>query len=131
MSLAGQSLFFSSSFAGDVEGVAVVGDATHKDMGVRVAGIVVIDRDPVELRPEVSFHLCIRSRVVLRGSASSAPLSAEMMKRNRWRSSRPPLQESATIPWLFQTLLALSFLFKRQAANPAAHLLQWTVSCLF
>jgi hypothetical protein len=26
-------------------------------MGVRVAGVVVIDRDPVELRPEVSFHL--------------------------------------------------------------------------
>ena len=43
--------------AGDVEGLAVVGDAAHDDMGVRVAGVVVIDRDPVELRPEVGFHL--------------------------------------------------------------------------
>ena len=43
--------------AGDVEGLAVVGDAAHEDMGVRVAGVVVVDRDPVEFRPEVSFHL--------------------------------------------------------------------------
>ena len=43
--------------AGDVEGLAVVGDAAHEDMGVRVAGVVVIDRDPVELGPEVGFHL--------------------------------------------------------------------------
>jgi hypothetical protein len=43
--------------AGDVEGLAVLGDTAHEDMGVRVAGIVVIDRDPVELGSEVSFHL--------------------------------------------------------------------------
>ena len=43
--------------AGDVEGLAVVGDAANDDVGVRVAGVVVIDRDPVELRPEVGFHL--------------------------------------------------------------------------
>ena len=43
--------------AGDVEGLAVVGDAPNDDVGVRVAGVVVIDRDPVELRPEVGFHL--------------------------------------------------------------------------
>ena len=43
--------------AGDVEGLAVLGDAAHQDMGVWVSGVVVIDRDPVELRPQVGFHL--------------------------------------------------------------------------
>ena len=43
--------------AGDVEGLAVVGDTPNDDVGVRMAGVVVIDRDPVELRPEVGFHL--------------------------------------------------------------------------
>ena len=43
--------------AGDVEGLAVIGDAAHEDMGVGMAGVVVIDRDPVELRAEVGFHL--------------------------------------------------------------------------
>jgi hypothetical protein len=37
--------------------VAVVGDAAQEDMGVRVACVVVVDRDPVELGPEVGFHL--------------------------------------------------------------------------
>jgi hypothetical protein len=43
--------------AGNVEGLAVVGNAPNEDMGVGVAGVVVIDRDPVELGPEVGFHL--------------------------------------------------------------------------
>ena len=43
--------------AGDVEGLAVVGDAPNDDVGMRVAGVVMIDRDPVELRPEVGFHV--------------------------------------------------------------------------
>jgi hypothetical protein len=43
--------------AGDVESLAVLGDAAHEDMRVRVACVVVIDRDPVEFRPEVCFHL--------------------------------------------------------------------------
>ena len=43
--------------AGDIEGLAVLGDAAQEDMGVRVAGVVVVDRDPVELRPEIGFHL--------------------------------------------------------------------------
>src|SRR5712692_5727174 len=34
--------------ASNVEGLAVIGDAAHQDMSVRVAGVVVIDRDPVE-----------------------------------------------------------------------------------
>jgi hypothetical protein len=42
---------------GDVEGLAVVRDAAQEDVGVRVTSVVVIDRDPVEPRPEVSFHL--------------------------------------------------------------------------
>ena len=48
--------------AGDVEGLAVLGDAAQEDMGVRVAGVVVIDRDPVELGPEVGFHLLSSDR---------------------------------------------------------------------
>jgi hypothetical protein len=43
--------------AGDVEGLAILGDAAQEDMGVRVSRVVVVDRDPVELRPEVGFHL--------------------------------------------------------------------------
>ncbi len=43
--------------AGDVESLAVVGDAPNDDVGVRVSGVVVIDRDPVELGAEVGFHL--------------------------------------------------------------------------
>src|SRR6266851_9976673 len=47
--------------AGDVESLAVLSDAAHEDMGVRVSRVVVIDRDPVELRPEVGFHLLHQS----------------------------------------------------------------------
>src|SRR6266851_798513 len=43
--------------AGDAKGLAVGGDAAHQDMGVGMAGVVMIDRDPVELRPKVGFHL--------------------------------------------------------------------------
>src|SRR5450631_4102003 len=43
--------------AGDVEGFAVLSDAAHEDMGVRVSCVVVVDRDPVEFCPEVGFHL--------------------------------------------------------------------------
>src|SRR5712664_222500 len=43
--------------AGDVEGLAVLSDAAHEDVGVRVSCVVVIDRDPIELRPEVRYHL--------------------------------------------------------------------------
>ena len=39
--------------AGDVEDLAVVEHAPDDDMGVGMAGVVVIDRDPVELRAEV------------------------------------------------------------------------------
>ena len=42
--------------AGDVEDAAVVDDAPDQDVGVRVAGVVVIDRDSVELGPGVGFH---------------------------------------------------------------------------
>jgi hypothetical protein len=52
--------------AGDVESLAVVGDAAQEDMRVRVSRVVVIDRDPVELRPEVRFHLL---QQVARGGA--------------------------------------------------------------
>ena len=43
--------------AGDVEGLAVLGDAAKEDVGVGMAGVVVIDRDPVELGPEIGLHL--------------------------------------------------------------------------
>ena len=42
--------------AGDVEYLPVVGDAAQQDVGVRVAGVVVIDRDPVEPGSEVGLH---------------------------------------------------------------------------
>ena len=42
--------------AGDVEYLPVVGDAAQQDVGVRVAGVVVIDRDPVEPGAEVRLH---------------------------------------------------------------------------
>ncbi len=47
--------------AGYVEGLAILGDAAQEDMRVRVSCVVVIDRDPVELRPEVRFHLLHQS----------------------------------------------------------------------
>ena len=47
----------SDVVAGDVEGLAVVCDAPDDDMGVGMAGVVVIDGDPVELGVEVGFHL--------------------------------------------------------------------------
>ncbi len=43
--------------AGDVEGLAAVGDAPDDDVRMRVAGVVMIDRDPVEPSTEVGFHL--------------------------------------------------------------------------
>ena len=43
--------------ASDVEGFAVVGNTPNNDVGVRMAGVVMIDRDPVESCPEVGFHL--------------------------------------------------------------------------
>ncbi len=42
--------------AGDDEVAAVVGDAAHQQVDVRVVGIPVIDRDPVEPRAEIAFH---------------------------------------------------------------------------
>ena len=76
--------------AGDVEGLAVVGDAPDDDVGVGMAGVVVIDRDPVELGPEVGFHLLHQIARGWRGDRPApTPSSAETMKRNWWRSSRP------------------------------------------
>ena len=43
--------------AGDVERLAVAGDAPHEDVGVGMAGVVVIDRDPLEPGLQVGFHL--------------------------------------------------------------------------
>ncbi len=43
--------------AGNVEGLAVVGDAPNDDVGVGVTGVVMIDSDPVQPGPEVGFHL--------------------------------------------------------------------------
>ena len=39
--------------AGDVEDLAVVGDAADDDVGVGMAGVVMVDRDPVEPGAEV------------------------------------------------------------------------------
>ncbi len=43
--------------SGNVENAAVIKDATHDDVGVGMAGVVMIDRDPVEASGEIQFHL--------------------------------------------------------------------------
>ena len=66
-------------------------------MGVRVAGIVVIDRDPVELRPEVGFHLLHQ---VARGGAQIGQLHAVLGRDDEAELMTivaSPLQESAAI----------------------------------
>src|SRR5262249_46273992 len=47
----------SNVVACDVQNFAVVGDAPHDDMGVRMARVVVIDRDPVEPSVQVLLDL--------------------------------------------------------------------------
>src|SRR6516164_876100 len=43
--------------AGDVEDLALIGDAADHDMGVRVTGVVMVDRDPIEGGVNVPLHL--------------------------------------------------------------------------
>ena len=43
--------------AGHVENLPVVGDAAQDDVGMEMARVVVIDRDPVEPGIQVGFHL--------------------------------------------------------------------------
>ena len=43
--------------AGNVQNLAIVGNPPDHDMGVGVAGIVVIDRDPIELGTKVGLQL--------------------------------------------------------------------------
>ena len=43
--------------ASDVEDLAVIGKAPDDNVGMRMAGVVMIDGDPVELGTEVTFHL--------------------------------------------------------------------------
>jgi hypothetical protein len=47
---------FLDVIAGDDEVLAVVGDATHDDVDVRVLGVPVIYAHPVELRAEILLH---------------------------------------------------------------------------
>lgn len=42
---------------GDVEDAPVIEHAPHDDMGMGMAGVVMIDGDPIQVRPEVGFHL--------------------------------------------------------------------------
>src|SRR5689334_10215556 len=42
---------------GDVEDAAIIEDATDDDVGVGMAGVVMVDRDPVEPCGEIEFHL--------------------------------------------------------------------------
>jgi hypothetical protein len=46
----------SDVVAGDVKGLAVLGDAAHDDMGMGMAGVVVIDGQPVEIGFKVLLH---------------------------------------------------------------------------
>jgi hypothetical protein len=45
-------------FAGNDQILAAIIDAAQHDMRVGVAGIAMINRDPIELGPKVTFHLC-------------------------------------------------------------------------
>ncbi len=47
----------SDVIASDVEGLVIVGHAPNDDVSVRMAGVVVIDRDPVEAGAKVGLHL--------------------------------------------------------------------------
>ena len=67
--------------AADDQVLAVVGAAADQDVDMRIVGVPVIDRDPVELGAEVLLDVRISSRVKVLRSPSSAPSSGEMMKR--------------------------------------------------
>jgi hypothetical protein len=88
--------------AGDVESLAVLRDAAQEDMRVRASCVLVIDRDPVEFRPEVSFHLLHQ---VARGGAQIGQLRA-VLGRDDEAELIPvipaPAQES--VPILYVTL---------------------------
>jgi hypothetical protein len=43
--------------SGNVENAAVIEDAANHNVGVGMAGIVMVDRDPVETGSEIQFHL--------------------------------------------------------------------------
>ncbi len=81
----------------DVEHLAVVGDPAHQDVGMRMAGVVVIDRDPFELGAQVGFHLRhqvagglakVRQLHALLGGDNEAELMAVLS---------PPVEEGGTI----------------------------------
>ena len=76
--------------AGDIEHLAVLSDAPEQDMCMGMAGVMVIDGDPVELVSRSASICCIRSRVRPRKVGQCRrQSSAATMKRNWWRSARP------------------------------------------
>ena len=68
-------------FAADDQVLAVIGAAADEDMDVRIVGVPVVDRDPVEPGAEVPLDIGISSRVNVLRSPSSAASSGETMKR--------------------------------------------------
>src|SRR5712664_302128 len=104
--------------AGDVEGLAVLSDAAHEDMGVRVAGVVVIDRDPVKLRPKVGFHL---GHQMAGGLARVGQLRAVLGRDDEAELMAvvaSPLQESAAILHIAFTRIDLALLTILRHAVP-------------
>ena len=59
---------------GDVEDLAIVGHAAKEDVGVRMADVVMVDRDPVEASLRFDSICRMRSRVKPRRSAISAKI---------------------------------------------------------
>ncbi|WP_291618383.1 hypothetical protein [Bradyrhizobium sp.] len=47
----------SDVVACDVQDLAIIGDAPDQDVSMGVTGVVVIDCYPIQLRPEIGFHL--------------------------------------------------------------------------
>ena len=67
--------------AADDQVLPIVGPAADQDVDVRIVGVPVIDRHPVEPRAEISFDVVHQLAGEGARSPSSAASSGEMMKR--------------------------------------------------
>jgi len=66
----------------DVQYLADVGDAPDQDMDMGMAGVVMIDGYPIQLRLEISFQLVHEAAGEGAQVAISAASSGATMKRN-------------------------------------------------
>src|SRR3546814_19516777 len=62
----------------------VIGDATDKNVDVRIVGVPMVDRDPIEAGPEITRHVLHQvareaAEIVHRNGVFGADAEAEMM----------------------------------------------------